>query len=520
MIRFLTLLFFLGYLNIPLGCADSSDKSTDIQEIDVSGTDADAPSPVDTYVPPEPEDVLADIVYPTMDLEEAVQRFDAGSLTRSLFLKILESNMDSPPPTTLDPSISESLYFPAGTYEFMEDTTIESQVVVVLDEGVQWKLHPGITLTIEGRILALGSSEAPIDIRGVDNELYSRIISKGGPNLLEYVHVSYGERLIQIEGESGHQITHCAFDAWTVLGLDLLSAKGVVIAQSSFALNTEEGFVLGEAIHGVNSPVRIEDSSFGFISGYRDAIDLGDCYLPDIPVLARNHFMGGEDDAIDLDDCTAVVVANRIEGYRPLDLTLEGQKMNGGGITGSGSSKPLLVNNVIRNCYHGIGFKDGAQPLLLHNTIADCHVGITLYQSNAGQSPPHGTLFNNIIWNNRDWFDDKVQDVLLHGRWWPTYSQEAGDQATLEAGYNLVTEALDGTENESGDPLLTWQEGYPIPSENSPAIDSALSNNLPVGAFDPQGTWVFLETDLLGQPRPHEDGDFLAPDRGAVELQP
>ena len=50
MIRFITLLFILGYLNIPLGCADTSDKSTDTQEIDVSETDADAPSPAAVVV--------------------------------------------------------------------------------------------------------------------------------------------------------------------------------------------------------------------------------------------------------------------------------------------------------------------------------------------------------------------------------------------------------------------------------------------------------------------------------------
>ena len=237
-------------------------------------------------------------------------------------------------------------------------------------------------------------------------------------------------------------------------------------------------------------------------------------------VLAKNHFMGGEDDAIDLDDCTAVVVGNRIESYHPKDLLLEGQKMNGGGITGSGSSKPLLANNMIRDCYHGVGFKDGAQPLLLHNTITDCHVGVTLYQSSEGKSIPHGTLFNNIIWNNRNWFDDKVQDVVLHGRWWPTYSQEEGDQATLEAGYNVVTDALVGQENVGEDPLLVWEENYPIPAENSPAIDSAASSDLPVGVFAPEGVWTLLEKDILDQPRPQIDGVFSAPDRGAIERQP
>ena len=175
---------------------------------------------------------------------------------------------------------------------------------------------------------------------------------------------------------------------------------------------------------------------------------------------------------------------------------------------------------MIRNCFHGVGFKDGAQPVLLHNTITENHIGVTLYQSATGEDAPEGTLFNNIVWGNRSWVDDSDQDVLLHGRWWPSYSQEEGNQGSLDANYNVVTGSLEGVENLAADPLLVWEEGAPVPADGSPAIDSGGNADVPTGPFTSEQIGSLLEVDYLGQARPQTDGVFDDPDRGAVEAQP
>ena len=456
----------------------------------------------------------------SISVDEAVALYDEGVFSRDQLLETLEQNLESTPPSSWEGTLKESLYFPEGSYEITGDFTIRAGSTVVLDAGVEWVLDRRVSVEIEGRILALGDEASPIVLRGEEDRLYTVLRATGGPDLFEHVRFSYGERLLQIRGEGEHRIHRASFDAWSTQALDLVSTDVVHVTDSRFGLDTPDDFALGEAVHGVDSPVRIEGSTFGYIGGYLDAIDLGDCELPDIPVLASNHFMGGEDDAIDLDDCTAIVVGNLIENYRPEDLDSQVQNMNGGGVTGSGSSTPLLINNVIRNCFHAVGFKDGAEPLLLHNTITDNHIGVTLYQSSSGANAPHGTLVNNVLWNNRNWFDDSPQDVLLNGRWWPNYSQESGDQATLDAHHNLASAQLEGTQNLAGDPLLLWENGIPFPASGSPAIDSAANADLATGPFPAEEVWSWLEYDCLGQPRPQTDGVFQAPDRGAVEIQP
>jgi len=196
--------------------------------------------------------------------------------------------------------------------------------------------------------------------------------------------------------------------------------------------------------------------------------------------------------------------------------------VNGGGVTGDRArSRPFIANNVIDGCFHGVGFKDGARPVIVNNTIINSNIGITLYHSAAGKPDPEGIAINNVLWNNTGWLDDEPHDVVLNGSWWAGYDHTAGDQATLDARYNITATLpapYPGDGNLSDDPELELEGGeIPVPAGGSPAIDSGLGtfdiDDLPL---DEALEW--LSSDYVGTIRTRDGSGFTAIDRGAIEV--
>ena len=77
-------------------------------------------------------------------------------------------------------------------------------------------------------------------------------------------------------------------------------------------------------------------------------------------------------------------------------------------------TRPVIANNIIRRCYHGVGFKDGAHPPVVNNL--DCFVGITL-DSERNDNPGAATTAGNIIWHDGH-FGPAARSVVLGSTWW------------------------------------------------------------------------------------------------------
>lgn len=484
--------------------------------------DARAPDgwpPIDA-APPDPDGAWPE----ALDLRALFDAYEAGELDVGAVRAALRSAPDAVRVEQLGPVLEEAVVVPVGvTVELPDGLTIAPEGLLALAPGAQLALGPGASIIADGRFYAIGAPDAPVrmgrvGIEGdvIESEGFDTIHLRGGPNALHRVQVFGGDRLLTVshaaEG-ARTRIVGAELDHWVDVALDLPRAQRVELRDSRVGLASapDEG---GEMVRTRGGgAIRIEGSVFGPRRGYRDAIDLQDC-VGEWPVLEGNAFAEGEDDAIDLDRCSAYVIGNHIRDYRPLDLEARNAGINGGGITGDGDIDIVIVGNVIERCYHGIGFKNGARPLMVNNTIVDSNIGVSLYQSAVGRPQPHGVMINNLLAGNRDWLTDAPRDIVLDGRWWPSYNQQDAVQATLEADHNTFASGdplPPGIGNDDADPRIERPDGWPVPGDGSPALDSARGVDLPPEVIDA------LRMDLLGHERLWDGAAFVDLDRGALE---
>jgi len=481
------------------GAPDAARDATVDGALD-SGPDAGAPDP--------------DAGWPEgLDLIELFDAYESGELGIGAVRAALR---DAPPGVAVDrlgARLDRPVLVPAGaSLAVSEALTITADGLLALAPGARLTLAAGVRITGDGRLYAIGAADAPVVI---DGDGYDTVALDGGPNALHHARLSGGDRLLTVSHGAGvrTRIVAAELDHWVDVALDLPGADGVELRDSRVGLASapDEG---GEMVRTRGGgAIRIEGNTFGPRRGYRDVIDLQDC-VGRWPVIIGNAFAEGEDDAIDLDRCSAFVVGNHIRDFRPLDLEARRAGINGGGITGDGDIDIVIVGNVIERCYHGIGFKNGARPVMLNNTIVDGHIGVTLYQSAVGQPAPHGVMINNLLVGNRDWLTDAPRDVVLDGRWWPTYNQRDPVQGTLDADHNTFASGGDlppGAGNDARDPALERPDGWPLPGAGSPALDSGRGGLLPVDAIE------WLRVDLLGHARAWDGQGFVDIDRGAIE---
>ncbi|MBN1420579.1 MAG: right-handed parallel beta-helix repeat-containing protein [Planctomycetes bacterium] len=408
-------------------------------------------------------------------------------------------------------------------------STVPKGSTLLIEPGVEVRFDGSVSLTVRGEIHAVGEDGARILFTRNGTSSWSGIvIDHGGdgdprPSEIRFADLEYASRLVDVVGTGSSEIVieDCAFDHWTSLAAhwdwsNSIGANALVFRRCAFGLATPSGEQSHEAINGYRSSATIEDSTFGPRRGYNDVIDLGNARWGNpngVPTVRRSTFLGGEDDAIDFDNSDGIIDGNVIQNYMPSgtappaipsSLPPSGGGANGGGITGNEGSAPLIINNRIRNCFQGIGYKNGAAPTLINNTIVGCTFGVVIFRTDdiGDPSAARAALINNIIWDCGDpirlkWFDD---DPVV---------------STVDVSYSIVEGGWAGEGNLDADPRLADPAGGDLSLlADSPAIDSGL------------GTDQVSERDAAGEPRADDPAvpntgagtpDYV--DRGALERQ-
>jgi len=465
-------------------------------------------------------------IVPPPDLEQLVEDYENQLISRDEFRAGIALIPDTDRPSTLSGSIDETtlLKLRAQPYQVEADLSVAEDVILVIEPGVELVFAFGVSLNVNGRLYAIGSDSSTVVFRAGPGDFYNAIVLHSGPNQLVSVEFDRGNRnLVAAHPFDTHTLVESArFDAWVDIAVDQVASSGLHILRADFGYQTDPADVSGETIRSRNSGViTIEESTFNYRRGYRDVIDLQDCVADYWPVIIHNRFDGGEDDAVDLDACSAFVIGNHIRDFTPLDLDTPVGGVNGGGITGDQvSSKPIIINNFIDNCYHGIGFKNGASPTIYNNTIINSNIGISLYQSAVGQPVPHGVVYNNVLANNLGWLNGGLpQDIVLNGKWWPSYNQVDDVQATIDARFNITASsgiAYPGDGNSGEQPLVAVIDGVPTLMAGSPGIGTG-ADTLPLDSATRDQVIEFLRTDFAGNSRAESAGVFPNIDRGAVQ---
>jgi hypothetical protein len=383
--------------------------------------------------------------------------------------------------------------------------TVPRGSTLTIEAGVEVRFDGGTGLLISGRLMALGEEGTPVVlVRSGTSEWDGVLIDHGNDGIaresvLRHVEVSGAGNLLEVTDTRGSSILveECDFELWGDHAIEWDGANGLIVRSSGFGLGTSPADQASEAIKGVAASAVVEGCTFGKRVGYNDAMDIADCrWSGPVPTIRHNTFLGGEDDAIDFDGADGWIVGNLVVDFWPSPGS---SSANGGGITGDGSSRPVVAHNIVRRCYHGIGFKNGASPLVVGNLVIDCHVGATFYQSSCGASRPRPVLYDNIFWNNRHSTTGALQSLLLTGAWWPSYCASLESQAIADVRYSLIEGGWPGEGNLDLDPKLVDPAGGDFTlSPDSPALDAGFGGPFALSGADAAALAEVLGVDRLG----------------------
>ena len=417
-------------------------------------------------------------------------------------------------------------------YVVLCDAIVAPDATLTIEAGVELHFENSVELRVEGRLQALGSNSERILLTARGDRWSGVHIDHSDDGVarastmrnVDWIHTTTALE-VEDTGESDILVEDCRFDLWNSKALTWDGSNGLVVRGCDFGLDTPLEEADHETINGYRAGTIVEYCRFGRRRDYNDVIDLGDTsWDGPVPILRYNTFFGGDDDAIDLDGAAGWIIGNLIMDHWPGPDS--SSRANGGGITGQ-DSDTVVINNIVYRCFHGIGYKNAATPLIMNNLVLDCHVGITFYKDECDEDSPHATLHNNISWNNRNEETEEATNLVLHGRWWSTYCQDEGDQATADVSYSVIGGGWPGIGNLDVDPRIAApQLGDFSLLPDSPALDSGLGGPILKEGVSSERLAAALAIDFDGAPRFDLDcvddsgsGSPSYVDRGPMEAQ-
>jgi parallel beta-helix repeat protein len=365
-------------------------------------------------------------------------------------LPYLSINRPVAPPGEIHWTLAGSPYTLTTTLDVPKGT------VLTVDPGVTAHLAAGVGIKVEGQILAEGTATAPItfDRSGTSGDWAGITIDYGGDGTVRRSAVRFAKLLnattiftINATGTSEVLIEDCDIDDWTSLAVHWDNGCNALhINRCRMGMNTPVALQSHEIVNGYRSDALVEHCVFGPRVGYNDQVDLGNTsWGGPVPTVAYSEFYPGQDDAIDYDEMDGYIIGNFVHGHRPPpdgpkepgcpQYPIGGGNVNGGGLTGNQGSRPWVEDNIIYDCYQGIGYKNGAEPTIINNTIVGCTWGVVLFSEKDIPNPAlaHGTLVNNVFWDCQ---------IPIKLSWC-----DADPKSTADVTYSLVPGGWPGTGN-------------------------------------------------------------------------
>lgn len=350
-------------------------------------------------------------------------------------------------------------------YVVSEDVTINENVTLRINPGVEIHLKENVNINCNGSIISTGTSKEPV-IFMPDNA------SKewGYIYFYEPAQMAYLKNTILMEGTINSKKTNLTLDSssilvdkkfmgdgWEKRKVLIYSGDGVVhVKNSTFKSNGEgEGMVLfyGEAI--------TENSSFNNVP---DAIE----YIGVNKGIIRNNFVtNSPDDAIDLNACNNVLIErNILIGNKDKAISIGTEQY------GPSVKNIQINNNLIIGNKTGIAVKDSSVAYINNNTLFKNISGINAYKKREDYKKGGVAYIKNTIF-------DKNEKTNAY----------ADKLSSVEVNNSIVhNKVLGGRENIKGNPQFidAKNNNFHLRKE-SPCLDKGESGET-LGAFNSEST--------------------------------
>lgn len=265
----------------------------------------------------------------------------------------------------------------AGAVHLTETLRVPAGATLVIDPGTRLTLEPDVSILAHGRVLALGTADAPIRLEPSAPGRPWGALALQGPG-------SAGSRFRQVHFLGGGGAAD--LDGVEYKGMvSVHGTRGVRFEHCTFAANLRSD----DALNAVHSEVDVLDSHFHDTNA--DAVD----YDYGSGVIGGNLFERIGNDAIDLMTSAPRIVGNRMEGASDKAVSV-GQ-----------ASDPLIFGNDMRGCDIGVEVKDRSAPWLVANRIHDNRIGVAQAVKNWRYGTGgFATLIDNELANDTDYAAD------------------------------------------------------------------------------------------------------------------
>ena len=431
----------------------------------------------------------------------------------------------------------------SGTNLLTGTVLIRSNVTVTVQPGARLLMNTAAVLRIEGRLLADGTSNAPIIFtRSTTSTNWGRLIFvRALPSWLRHCviefansvgdHQSYYDndcntntpplnnrtyREAVVALATHLDIENCTFqnlpyntgnkdgDAIAIIADDPVNP-----GPASANVRGCRFLSIGQGVHTRFSPVLVEYCVFSDKRGDNDDVDLYGESVP-VPVIRFNTFLPGHEDKINPTRCSAIIYGNFINGSDDHGIVLRDR------------CKPVVFNNIIINCSSaGISVQNQCDALIANNTIINSARGVRLFDHFDRAGPPYclfrgsgrATVINCVLWDCTTPFE--LTDSTNGHSWAAVYNCNVeGGQAASSISANSTF--IWGAGNINVDPQFVSMAttNYHLLA-TSPCIDAG-TNFVTLGT-----NWMFaLTNDYDGIGRPLDgNGDAIARfDIGAYEF--
>jgi hypothetical protein len=355
--------------------------------------------------------------------------------------------------------VNTTLNEACSPYLVQGDVFIPEDITLTIEPGVEIWLSPGSNFTINGNIIANGTSDKRITFRmnpAYEGQSWGALcfIQTTDTTKMDYVTLEDASEgpipITQVAAISAYKadllLNHMIIEK---IKANPITGRYSSISLSNSSLHSE---VVGDLINIKYGHGKIVNCDFtGNKCPDTDAIDYDNVDNGIIKNCRIRNFTGFNSDAIDLGEKDVNIMVDSVSIFNITDK----------GISIGQRSTAVVKNCTFVNCNLGLGLKDSCRAFINHSTFYGVGTPVACYEKNLGSAGGNGFVKNSILSNSY------------------TASYSSDNKSTIEI-YHCIsdnTELPDNGTNLFGNPLFVNPSFFNYSLQTgSPSINTANDN--------------------------------------------